>query len=236
MSAETIFPARSRAQLSLRGVDVAFGTCPVLHQVDLTITTTSRLGIVGENGRGRTTLLHVLAGRLTPHAGTVTRLGTIGIAEQEMPADDHRTVGDAVAETIAPAVAALTEFEAALQSLANGESGADERFAIALEQAETLEVWDAERRVQLALEALDAVRDYDIVLSTLSVGHRYRVRLACLLGESHDFLLLDEPTNHLDRSGLDFLTQSLRDRDGGCCGRKPRQGVTVRCRRISSQP
>src|SRR5699024_6256064 len=58
--------------------------------------------IVGENGRGKTTLLHVLTGRLEADTGTVTRQGTIGVAEQEMSTADDRTVGDAVAETIAP--------------------------------------------------------------------------------------------------------------------------------------
>jgi len=215
MFSESIFPARTRAQLSLHNVDVSFGTTRILHQVDLTVTPSSRIGIVGENGRGKTTLLHVLTGQLTPDTGTVTRHGTIGVAEQDMGIDDDRTVGDAVKATIAPAVAALTEFETASVALANGEPDADERFAVALERAEALDVWDAERRVQLALEALDAETDYDVPLATLSVGQRYRVRLACLLGGSHDFLLLDEPTNHLDRSGLDFLTQSLRDREGG---------------------
>src|SRR5699024_6745466 len=85
----------------------------------------------------------------------------------------------------------------------------------ALEKAEALEAWDAERRAQLALDALEAETNHAVLLSTLSVGQRYRVRLACLLGGAHDFLLLDEPTNHLDGGGLEFLTASLRERNGG---------------------
>jgi len=215
MPSHILYPAPSRAHLALRGVDVSFGTTAVLRQVDLTVTPSSRLGIIGENGRGKTTLLHVLAGRLTPDAGAVTLHGTCGVAEQDMAIEDGRTVGDAVAETIAPAIDALAELDAASLALAEDAAGAEERFAIALERAEALDAWDAERRVQRALEALDAETDYAKVLATLSVGQRYRVRLACLLGGSHDFLLLDEPTNHLDRSGLEFLTQSLRERQGG---------------------
>lgn len=214
MPSKTTYPAHSRAHISLDSIDLTLGAKHVLHGVDLSVTPTSRIGIVGENGRGKTTLLHVLTGRLTPDAGTVTRHGTIGVAEQEMSIADDRTVGDAVAETIAPAVEALAELDAAGQAMADGDEAA-ERFAVALERAEALEAWDAERRVQLALEALEAETDPDVLLSELSVGQRYRVRLACLLGGSHDFLLLDEPTNHLDRSGLDFLTERLRDRNGG---------------------
>lgn len=215
MPSEPIFPARSRAQITLDGVDLTLGNTQILYDVDLTVTPTSRMGIVGENGRGKTTLLHVLAGRLDADAGTVTRHGSIGIAEQEMPITDNRTVGDAVAETIAPALEALAELDAAAQALAEDHANADERFALALERAEALDAWDAQRRVRRVLEALDAETNPTTVLSQLSVGQRYRVRLACLLGGTHDFLLLDEPTNHLDRSGLDFLTQSLRDRPGG---------------------
>src|SRR5699024_12481060 len=89
------------------------------------------------------------------------------------------------------------------------------RFAIALEQAEALEAWDARRRVDTALEALDAEPDHSRPLPQRSVGQRYRVRLACLLGGDADFLLLDEPTNHLDRAGLDYMTERLRSRRGG---------------------
>ncbi|NLZ97504.1 MAG: ABC-F family ATP-binding cassette domain-containing protein [Micrococcus sp.] len=215
MPSKTSYPAHSRAHLSLNNLGLALGSKQVLEQVNLAVTPTSRIGIVGENGRGKTTLLHVLTGRLEADTGTVTRQGTIGVAEQEMSTADDRTVGDAVAETIAPSVDALAELDAAGQAMADDTEGAMERFALALERAEALEAWDAERRVQLALEALDAETNGEVQLSTLSVGQRYRVRLACLLGGTHDFLLLDEPTNHLDRSGLDFLTDRLRDRDGG---------------------
>src|SRR5690625_3054849 len=216
MPSKTIFPAHSRAQITLDGVELTLGNTRILYDVGLTVTSASRIGIVGENGRGKTTLLHVLAGELEADAGTVTRCGSIGVAEQEISIADNRTVGDAVADTIAPSVEALAELDAAAQALlAANQANAEERFALALERAEALDAWDAQRRVQLALEALDAETDTTVMLSELSVGQRYRIRLACLLGSTHDFLLLDEPTNHLDRSGLDFLTRSLQDRHGG---------------------
>ncbi|MGO1510621.1 MAG: ABC-F family ATP-binding cassette domain-containing protein [Actinomycetales bacterium] len=208
-------PARQRAQLILSGVSVTRGATPVLTDVDLTVSPTSRLAIVGENGRGKSTLLHVLTGDLPPDEGEVKRIGTIGVAEQEIDATDDRTVGQAVAEAIAASLAALAALEEATTSLAAEEDGAADAYATALELAETLDAWDAERRVQIALEALEAETDMDRPLADLSVGQRYRVRLACLLGADDDFLLLDEPTNHLDRSGLDFLTSQLTSRAGG---------------------
>ncbi|ALD12008.1 ABC-F family ATP-binding cassette domain-containing protein [Clavibacter capsici] len=208
-------PARLRAQLAATDISVIRGASTVLHHVDVVITPLSRLAIVGENGRGKSTLLHVLAGTLAPDGGSVHRTGILGLAEQEMPTGDDSTVGQAIADAIAAPLAALAALDAAAADLASGVGSAAERYATALERAEALDAWDAERRVQVALGALDAVSDPARRLDDLSVGQRYRVRLACLLGADDDFLLLDEPTNHLDRSGLDFLTERLRTRRGG---------------------
>ncbi|QIS41156.1 ABC-F family ATP-binding cassette domain-containing protein [Clavibacter capsici] len=208
-------PARLRAQLAATDISVIRGASTVLHHVDVVITPLSRLAIVGENGRGKSTLLHVLAGTLAPDGGSVHRTGTLGLAEQEMPTGDDSTVGQAIADAIAAPLAALAALDAAAADLASGVGSAAERYATALERAEALDAWDAERRVQVALGALDAVSDPARRLDDLSVGQRYRVRLACLLGADDDFLLLDEPTNHLDRSGLEFLTERLRTRRGG---------------------
>ena len=208
-------PARQNAQLIATDVSVIRGSTPVLDHVDLTVTSSSRIAIVGENGRGKSTLLHVLDGSLPPDSGTVQRIGTLSVAEQELPTGDRRTVGEAGAAAIAAPLAALALLDEAAVALSSGDLAAADRYSAALEHAEALDAWDAERRVQVALEALDAETDPTRLLEDLSVGQRYRVRLACLLGADDDFLLLDEPTNHLDRSGLEFLTEQLRARNGG---------------------
>lgn len=215
MFSHTVVPARSRAQVVLSGVSVALGAVPVLNDVDLTVGPASRIAIVGENGRGKSTLLRVLAGRLAPDEGSVSLVGTVGLAEQDLSTVDERTVGEVVADAVADSLDALTELDAAGIALAAGEQTAQERYAAALERAELLDAWNAERRVRVALDALDAESDWSRRLSQLSVGQRYRVRLSCLLGGEADFLLLDEPTNHLDRGGLEFLTEQLRARAGG---------------------
>ncbi|MEU6076235.1 ABC-F family ATP-binding cassette domain-containing protein [Micromonospora sp. NPDC047074] len=181
----------------------------------MTVSARSRLAVVGENGRGKTTLLHVLAGLVVPDGGTVHRAGTVGLAEQALPAGAGLTVGMLTAEALRGAHAALAALDQATGDLAGGRDGAEDRYATALETATRLDAWDAERRVDIALEALSACTDRSRELSTLSVGQRYRVRLACLLGAPHDVLLLDEPTNHLDAEGLAFLTERLRAHGGG---------------------
>jgi macrolide transport system ATP-binding/permease protein len=215
MTSNTDVRARSRAQLVATAVHLERGGRPVLTDVGVTVSPGTRLGIVGENGRGKSTLLDVLAGELAPDSGTVGRVGSIGVAEQELTVGTDRTVGELIDVELADAREALRDLDAAALALADGLSGAEARYAQVLDVATALDAWGADRRVDLALDALGAVNDRGRRLSTMSVGERYRVRLACLLGAEHDFLLLDEPTNHLDQHGLDFLTGALRDSPGG---------------------
>ncbi|ALG84407.1 ABC-F family ATP-binding cassette domain-containing protein [Gordonia phthalatica] len=214
MSVRTHRSVLERSQLTLTEVAVVRGGHRVLTDVSLTVVTGSRIAIVGENGRGKSTLLHVLAGTLTPTSGRVVAHGTVGIAEQELIADDDRTVGDIAADAIADSQAVLSELDLLAAAMADGEDVAA-AYGEALENAESLDAWDAERRVRLALDELGVSAAWDRPLTELSVGERYRVRLACLLGGTDDFLLLDELTNHLDARALDFLTASVRTRRGG---------------------
>ncbi|WP_410642693.1 ATP-binding cassette domain-containing protein [Amycolatopsis sp. lyj-346] len=203
------------AHLRADGIGVTLGARRILHDVSVTVSTRTRLAIVGENGRGKTTLLHVLAGLRAPDHGTVHRAGTVGLARQALPFRSGETVGTVTVEALRDVHAALRALDAAAEDLALAAEGAEDRYAVALDASTRLDAWDAERRVDVALEALSACPDRTRELSTLSVGQRYRVRLACLLGARYDFLLLDEPGNHLDADGLTFLTERLRGHDGG---------------------
>jgi macrolide transport system ATP-binding/permease protein len=214
-SSPAVLPVGATAHVRADGVGITRGTRRVLHDVTITVSHRSRLAIVGENGRGKTTLLHVLAGVLVPDEGQVTRAGTIGVARQELTAAPDATVGTLTTNALRASVTALAALDEASAELVEGTDGADDRYAAALDAATRLDAWDAERRVDIALDALGACADRGRGLDTLSVGQRYRVRLACLLGAHHDLLLLDEPTNHLDAGGLAFLTRRLRDHHGG---------------------
>ena len=207
--------ARQRAQLVVSGVHVARGGRPVLRDISLAVSRGTRLGVVGENGRGKSTLVHLLSGALSPDQGEVIRQGSIGVAEQEITVDARATVGGLIDLELAAVRAALAAVEETTAALAEGRPGAEDVYADALETAMALDAWDADRHVDIALARLDAVSDRSRLLSELSVGERYRVRLACLLGAGHDFLLLDEPTNHLDLDGLVFLTEQLRATPAG---------------------
>ncbi|WP_438874922.1 ATP-binding cassette domain-containing protein [Winogradskya consettensis] len=131
----------------------------------------------------------------------------MGVAGQEL-AGSGRTVEGLISTHLAAA-------RAAVRAVDDSIAGAGAAYQAALDAAVALDAWDADRRVDIALEALGAVTDRERPLETMSVGQRYRVRLACLLGANDDFLLLDEPTNHLDQQGLEFLTARLRAWPGG---------------------
>ncbi|MFD7659625.1 ABC-F family ATP-binding cassette domain-containing protein [Actinosynnema sp. NPDC059797] len=208
-------PALVRAaHVRASDVHVSFGGRPVLVGVDLVAAPGDRVAVVGENGRGKSTLLRVLAGDLPADRGQVRRAGSVGVADQQLPLGPTATVGDLVDLELAAARAALTRLERAGDALAEGRPGADDAYAAALAEVEALDAWDADRRVEVSLAALDAVTDRARPLGALSVGLRHRVRLACLLGAGHAVLLLDEPTNHLDAGGLDHLTERLRAHPG----------------------
>ncbi|MFE0962779.1 ABC-F family ATP-binding cassette domain-containing protein [Streptomyces fungicidicus] len=207
--------AGGSAHVRAENVTVSRGSRRVLNDVSVTVSARSRIAVVGDNGRGKTTLLHVLAGLAVPDEGAVHRTGTVGLARQELSAAGGETVGALTSRALAPSRTALAALDEASAAMAGGDPAAGDRYAAALDAATRLDAWDAERRVDVALGALGACADRERPLSTLSVGQRYRVRLACLLGARHDVLLLDEPTNHLDAGGLEFLTRRLREHEGG---------------------
>jgi len=208
-------PAGASAHVRARGIRVVLGGRPVLSGVDATVSARSRTALVGENGRGKTTLLRVLSGDLAPDDGRVERAGTVGVVHQSLAFRDGETVGTLVAESTRPARLALRALDLAAEGLENGDEDAEARYAAALDAAMRLDAWDADRRLDVALDGLGACTDRDRELATLSVGERHRVRLACVLGANHDILLLDEPTNHLDAEAQAFLAARLRSRPGG---------------------
>jgi len=208
-------PALVRAaHVRASDVHLSLGGRPVLSGVDLVAAAGDRVAVVGENGRGKTTLLRVLAGELPVDRGEVRRAGSVGVADQQIPLGPADTVGALIDLELAAVRGALARLEHAAGALAEGRPGADDAYAAALAEAEALDAWDADRRVAVSLAALAAVDDRSRPLGALSVGQRHRVRLACLLGAGHPVLLLDEPTNHLDAGGLDHLTERLRAHPG----------------------
>ncbi|MCC2334638.1 ABC-F family ATP-binding cassette domain-containing protein [Cellulomonas wangsupingiae] len=201
-------------QLVAEAVTFGYPGRPVLDRLDLTVSPGDRIGLVGENGAGKSTLLGVLAGRLHPQAGHVSRHGTLAVVEQDLAVGEDDTIGTLVDATAAATRAAAAGLQAAIDGF-DHDGGDVTALSAAIAHYEHLAAWDVDRRVDEGLSRLHAPRDRDRRLAELSVGERYRVRLACRLAERADLLLLDEPTNHLDAGGVDHLTAQLRAWTGG---------------------
>ncbi|QCB94089.1 ABC-F family ATP-binding cassette domain-containing protein [Cellulomonas shaoxiangyii] len=201
-------------QLVAEGVTFGYPGRPVLDALDLSVSAGDRIGLVGENGAGKSTLLAVLAGRLVPQQGRVRRHGSLAVVEQELDVRPGETIGSLVDATLTAARTAADGLQAAIDAF-DHDGGDVTWLSAAIARYEHLAAWDVDRRVDEALARFGAPRDRDRPLDALSVGERYRVRLACRIAERTDLLLLDEPTNHLDVAGIEHLTERLRGWQGG---------------------
>ncbi|MFE2071509.1 ABC-F family ATP-binding cassette domain-containing protein [Streptomyces misionensis] len=193
----------------------------VLDGVGLTASPGRRIGLIGENGVGKSTLLRVLAGVDEPDAGSVTRPADLGFLHQEMPFDADATLSTVLDEALREARTDLAELERLGEELARlpeGDPGHRElldAYGRCLERAQDRESWDADRRAALVLDGLGlGALGHDRTLGSLSGGQRGRLALAALLVRRPSALLLDEPTNHLDDGAAAFLEEQLRTLPG----------------------
>ncbi|MFF8652682.1 ABC-F family ATP-binding cassette domain-containing protein [Streptomyces huasconensis] len=193
----------------------------VLDGVSLTASPGHRIGLIGENGVGKSTLLRVLAGVDAPDAGSVTRPDDLGFLHQEMPFAADSTIAAVLDEALREAREDLAELERLSEELARTPEDAPghqellDTYGRRLEQTQDRESWDADRRAALVLDGLGlGALGHDRTLGSLSGGQRSRLALAALLVRRPSALLLDEPTNHLDDRAAAFLEEQLRELPG----------------------
>jgi len=202
--------------IAARAIRVERGGTTVLDGVDLTASAGERIGLVGPNGVGKSTLLAVLAGRLEPDDGDVVLTppsATVALLAQE-PARDDESGRERIARRTGVA-AAQAELDTATGHLAAGVPAADDRYAAALDRWLALGGADLDARLGTAAADLGlAAAVLDQPSSTLSGGEAARVELAAVLLTRADVLLLDEPTNDLDFDGLDRLERFVRRHAG----------------------
>ncbi|MFD7134880.1 ABC-F family ATP-binding cassette domain-containing protein [Streptomyces sp. NPDC059894] len=189
----------------------------VLDGISLTASPGRRIGLIGENGVGKSTLLRVLAGVDEPDGGNVTRPADLGFLHQEMPYDAASTLADVLDEALREAredLAALDRLGEELARLPEDHPSHHDlldTYGRRLELARHRQSWDADRRAALVLDGLGlGAFGHDRTLGSLSGGQRGRLALAALLVRRPSALLLDEPTNHLDDGAAAFLEEQVR--------------------------
>ncbi|RKN34043.1 ABC-F family ATP-binding cassette domain-containing protein [Micromonospora musae] len=193
----------------------------VLDGISLTATPGHRIGLIGENGTGKTTLLRILAGADEPDSGTVTRPSDLGFLHQELPFTPTATVAEILDDALREARSDLADLDRLGTALASATEESEEHaqllaaYGETLERAQDRDAWDADRRARTVLAGLglDGI-PHDRTLATLSGGQRGRLALAALLIRRPAALVLDEPTNHLDDAAATFCEEQLRTMPG----------------------
>ncbi|OLC78422.1 MAG: energy-dependent translational throttle protein EttA [Acidobacteria bacterium 13_1_40CM_4_65_8] len=192
----------------------------VLEDIWLSFYFGAKIGVLGLNGAGKSSLLKVMAGQDTSFLGEAFAADgiSVGFLQQEPRLNPSKTVLANVEEGVAPIKALLARYDDVNAKLGE-ELSADEMDKVLEEQGklqdkiEAANAWDLDSRLELAMDAL-RLPPPDADVSTLSGGERRRVALCRLLLQSPDLLLLDEPTNHLDAESVAWLERFLKDYPG----------------------
>ncbi|MDX2456556.1 MAG: ATP-binding cassette domain-containing protein, partial [Gammaproteobacteria bacterium] len=201
--------------LRLNNVSLAFGHRALLDKVDLEMFRGERVCLVGRNGEGKSSLLRILNGEVTPDDGEMwVRPATrIACLAQEVGMDSNDSVFDVVAGGLPELGRLISEYHHTASELAHAENPAAlQRLSELQHELEAANGWQLEQRVESVLSRLEL--DSDAVFHSLSGGWRRRVMLARALVGEPDVLLLDEPTNHLDIEAIMWLETFMLDYSG----------------------
>ena len=202
------------------GVNKFYDKKPVIKDISLSYFYGAKIGVLGLNGSGKSTLLRIMAGVDKDFNGktTISPGLTVGYLEQEPLIDETKTVQEIVKQGAQELVDLLEEFnrinEKFAEPLNDDElNGLIERQGEVQEKLDTLDAWDIESRLEMAMDALRCPPG-DTPVNVISGGERRRVALCRLLLQKPDILLLDEPTNHLDAESVAWLEHHLQQYAG----------------------
>ncbi len=196
----------------------AHGDKVILDDVTLSFYPGAKIGVVGPNGMGKSTLLKVMAGKEEVSNGDarLTPGYTVGLLEQEPPLDDEKTVIENVRMAFGDLIAKIDRFNKIGEEMAAPDADFDALMAEMgqlQDEIDAADGWDIDSKLGQAMDALQ-LPDSDTPVKVLSGGERRRVALCKLLLEAPDLLLLDEPTNHLDAESVLWLEHFLKNYPG----------------------
>jgi ATP-binding cassette ChvD family protein len=205
---------------SMIGVSKIYEKKPVLKDIYLSYFYGAKIGVIGLNGSGKSSLLKILAGVDTDFLGkTILSPGyTVGYLEQEPRLDEAKTVRQIVEQGVQSTMDLIHEYNEINEKFAEPMSDDEmaklcDRQGIVQEKLDALDAWDIDSRLEMAMDALRCPPG-DTSIKILSGGERRRVALCRLLLQKPDILLLDEPTNHLDAESVAWLEHHLQKYEG----------------------
>ena len=205
---------------SMIGVSKVYEKKPVLKDIYLSYFYGAKIGVIGLNGSGKSSLLKILAGVDDEFLGkTILSPGyTVGYLEQEPRLDEAKTVRQIVEQGVQSTMDVINEYNAVNEKFAEEMSDDEmtklcDRQAVLQEKMDALDAWDMDSRLEMAMDALRCPPG-DTPIKVLSGGEKRRVALCRLLLQKPDILLLDEPTNHLDAESVAWLEHHLQKYEG----------------------
>ncbi|MCR5621960.1 MAG: energy-dependent translational throttle protein EttA [Treponema sp.] len=199
-------------------VSRAYGTKVVLKDISISYYLGAKIGVIGENGAGKSSLFKIFAGIDKDYTGETRLLDgyTMGYLEQEPELEAGKTVKEIVMEGVKPITDLLAEFDKVNEAFGDPDADYDKlgaRHAQLQEKLDACDAWNLDANLELAMDALRCPPP-DQVVDVLSGGERRRVALCRLLLQQPDILLLDEPTNHLDAETVAWLERHLHQYKG----------------------
>lgn len=205
----------------MKGVSKVYpGGKQILKETWLSFFPDAKIGIIGKNGAGKSTLMKIMAGIDTSYNGEawLAKGATVGYLPQEPELDKDKTVYENIISGLQDQKKLLDEFESISAKFAEEMSDEEMNNLIARqgelqEQIDSLNLWDLDRSIEVAMDALRCPPSEELV-KNLSGGEKRRVALCKLLMQKPDLLLLDEPTNHLDAESIAWLEKHLQDYKG----------------------
>jgi sulfate-transporting ATPase len=211
-------PPPDKIIYSMVGVSKFHGKKQVLKDIYLSYFYGAKIGVIGLNGSGKSSLLRILADVDKDFLGeTVLSPGhTVGFLEQEPQLDPTKTVREIVEQGVQPVIDLLKEFDEINNAFADPDADMDkllERQAKVQDKLDAAGAWDLDSKLEMAMDALRCPPG-DTSISILSGGEKRRAALCRLLLQRPDILLLDEPTNHLDAESVEWLEKHLQQYAG----------------------
>ncbi len=203
--------------MKAEGLTSTYGEKVLFDHIDFIINENDRIGLIGVNGSGKTSLLNVIAGEVSPESGHITTPNdyTIGYLKQQPQLDESKTIMEAVFAGDQTVFKTIRQYEEALNKFSAHpeDPQAVDRYNKMQNRMDQEDAWEADSRIKTILTQLK-IKDTSQKIADLSGGQRKRVGLAQVLIQQPDLLLLDEPTNHLDLDSVIWLQDFLASYKG----------------------